>query len=288
MKYKSTRTGISSRDLAQDRAFWRELLARGINSCALPTHSGAGYRNRRFAIIRNAVWITCSPGMGRLPPSRDDRCRGVSSCSATLEQPCGRTAYCVDAPGRRCLVDLLRVAGRRCGRGSPELEGLTDNLRPDAYQPILPTHPRAGGFERTGGRPDHCARAAAGVQFFAPAGDQMCPIPEEAAASAALSATRLWVNLSSPFAVIAATANVRVVPRTFPPRAFPVRGSGSSKANQSATQRRQIAATTSSVCSAVIAARRSTCRLELALILSDFASALWTTRVGSSPMPTFS
>jgi hypothetical protein len=58
MKYKSTRTGISSQDLAQDRAFWREVLVMGTNSCALPTHSGAGYRNRRFAIIRNAVWIT--------------------------------------------------------------------------------------------------------------------------------------------------------------------------------------------------------------------------------------
>jgi len=58
MKYKSTRTGISSKDLAQDRAFWRELLARRANSCGLPAHSGAGYRNRRFAIIRNAAWIT--------------------------------------------------------------------------------------------------------------------------------------------------------------------------------------------------------------------------------------
>jgi hypothetical protein len=44
--------------LAQDRVFWRELLARCANSCVLPAHTGAGYRNRRFAIVRRAAWIT--------------------------------------------------------------------------------------------------------------------------------------------------------------------------------------------------------------------------------------
>jgi hypothetical protein len=44
--------------LAQDRAFWHELLASWANTCGLPAHTGAGYRNRRFAIIRNAAWIT--------------------------------------------------------------------------------------------------------------------------------------------------------------------------------------------------------------------------------------
>jgi hypothetical protein len=58
MMYKSTRTGISRQDLAQDRAFWRDLLARRANSRGLPAHSAGGYRNRRFAIIRDAVWIT--------------------------------------------------------------------------------------------------------------------------------------------------------------------------------------------------------------------------------------
>ena len=58
MKYKSTRTGISCQDLAQDRAFWRDLLARSASSRGLPAHSAGGYRNRRFAIIRNAAWIT--------------------------------------------------------------------------------------------------------------------------------------------------------------------------------------------------------------------------------------
>jgi hypothetical protein len=58
MTYKSTRTGISGQDLAQDRAFWRDLLAWRARSFGLPPHSAGGYRNRRFAIVRNAAWIT--------------------------------------------------------------------------------------------------------------------------------------------------------------------------------------------------------------------------------------
>jgi hypothetical protein len=58
MRYKGTRIGISQQDLAQDRAFWQALLARRASSRGLPAHSAGGYRNRRFAIIRNAAWIT--------------------------------------------------------------------------------------------------------------------------------------------------------------------------------------------------------------------------------------
>jgi hypothetical protein len=58
MRYKGTRIGISQQVLAQDRAFWRDLLAQRTSLCGLPAHNGAGYRNRRFAIIRNAAWIT--------------------------------------------------------------------------------------------------------------------------------------------------------------------------------------------------------------------------------------
>jgi hypothetical protein len=58
MKYKSTRAGISRQDLAQDRAFWCHLLARRDCSRGLPAHSAGGYRNRRFAIVRDAAWIT--------------------------------------------------------------------------------------------------------------------------------------------------------------------------------------------------------------------------------------
>jgi hypothetical protein len=58
MRYKGTQTGVSQQDLAEDRAFWRDLLARRASLCGLPAHSAGGYRNRRFAIIRNAAWIT--------------------------------------------------------------------------------------------------------------------------------------------------------------------------------------------------------------------------------------
>jgi hypothetical protein len=58
MKYQRTRRGIAREDLAQDRAFWRELLARRTSLRGLPAHTAGGYRNRRFAIIRDAAWIT--------------------------------------------------------------------------------------------------------------------------------------------------------------------------------------------------------------------------------------
>src|SRR5215472_3221999 len=58
MRYKGTRNGISQQDLAQDRAFWHDLMTRRARSRGLPTHSAGGYRNRRFAIIRDAAWIT--------------------------------------------------------------------------------------------------------------------------------------------------------------------------------------------------------------------------------------
>lgn len=57
MKYKFTRKGIARQDLAQDRAFWRDLLEARASLRGLPAHSAGGYRNRRFAIIRDAAWI---------------------------------------------------------------------------------------------------------------------------------------------------------------------------------------------------------------------------------------
>jgi hypothetical protein len=65
MKYNSIRLGISRQDLEQDRAFWRDLLARRTKLRGLPGHSAGGYRNRRFAIIRDAAWITLY--RGKLP-----------------------------------------------------------------------------------------------------------------------------------------------------------------------------------------------------------------------------
>ncbi len=79
MKYKSTRTEISRQDLAQDRAFWRDLLARRTSSRGLPAHSAGGYRNRRFAIVRDAAWITLY--RARLPSPQVGvflRCAGLA------------------------------------------------------------------------------------------------------------------------------------------------------------------------------------------------------------------
>lgn len=52
------RTRTARQDLAQDRAFWRDLLAQRPGANGLPPHTAGGYRNRRFAIIRDAAWIT--------------------------------------------------------------------------------------------------------------------------------------------------------------------------------------------------------------------------------------
>jgi hypothetical protein len=62
-----------------------------------------------------------------------------------------------------------------------------------------------------------------------------------------------------------------------PPLASLARDFASSRAHQSGISRKPTAATTSPASSAVIAARRCTCRLGLAPTSSDFASALWTT-----------
>jgi hypothetical protein len=58
MQNRVTKMAISRQDLAQDRAFWNDLLALNAESLGLPPHSAGGYRNRRFVIIRNAAWIT--------------------------------------------------------------------------------------------------------------------------------------------------------------------------------------------------------------------------------------
>jgi hypothetical protein len=58
MTYKGSRTGISRQNLAQDRAFWHDLLTQRMRAHGPPAHTAGGYRNRRFAIIRDAAWIT--------------------------------------------------------------------------------------------------------------------------------------------------------------------------------------------------------------------------------------
>jgi len=55
---RHTAPRISAEDLACDRAFWAHVLALRGRSNVLPPHTAGGYRNRRFAIVRDAAWIT--------------------------------------------------------------------------------------------------------------------------------------------------------------------------------------------------------------------------------------
>lgn len=67
MRTPTARKGRRPQDLAQDRAFWRNLLAQRAHSPGLPAHTAGGYRNRRFAIIRDAAWITLYRAMLPFP-----------------------------------------------------------------------------------------------------------------------------------------------------------------------------------------------------------------------------
>ncbi len=100
MKYKRTRTGTARQDLAQDRAFWRDLLARCSSVGGLPAHSAGGYRNRRFAIIRDAAWITLYRAMLPFPQVGVFlRCTGLA----------GEAFFTLADRGRSEIEPLLRA-----------------------------------------------------------------------------------------------------------------------------------------------------------------------------------
>ena len=61
------RPRIPAEELARDREFWADLLDLRARSSVLPAHTGGGYRNRRFAIVRDAAWITLYRAIGRYP-----------------------------------------------------------------------------------------------------------------------------------------------------------------------------------------------------------------------------
>ncbi|HUB16078.1 MAG TPA: hypothetical protein VMB34_29295 [Acetobacteraceae bacterium] len=58
---------IAAENVARDRAFWAALVALRACSSGLPRHAGAGYGHRRFAIIRNAAWITLYRAIAPFP-----------------------------------------------------------------------------------------------------------------------------------------------------------------------------------------------------------------------------
>ena len=101
MNRRITRPRVDAAELARDRAFWRDLLARREQSAALPQRTAGGYRNRRFAIIRNAAWITLYRSIG--PPPQIGvflRCRG----------PAGDAFLALADRARRDIEPRLRAA----------------------------------------------------------------------------------------------------------------------------------------------------------------------------------
>ena len=64
---RSASRGVSQADLTQDRAFWTALLDLWSHSGCLPPHTAGGFRNRRFAIIRDAAWITLYRAVSPFP-----------------------------------------------------------------------------------------------------------------------------------------------------------------------------------------------------------------------------
>ena len=144
MRYKSTRTGISRQDLAQDRTFWRDLLGRRTSSCGLPPHSAGGYRNRRFAIIRDAASNSFVPGNSRLHKW---------ACSS-LHRPC-RRGILHAGRSRPCGDRAAAAGGDRSGRsdGMGRLPPAWD----DRYRGY-PGGPAA--LERPCGRTAYCVDAS--------------------------------------------------------------------------------------------------------------------------------
>jgi len=59
--------GMPAENVARDRKFWAELVALRASCGALPQHAGAGYGHRRFAIIRNAAWVTLYRAIAPFP-----------------------------------------------------------------------------------------------------------------------------------------------------------------------------------------------------------------------------
>ena len=233
MKYKRTRTGITRQDLAQDRAFWRDLLARRTSLRGLPAHTAGGYRNPRFTIIRDAAWITLYratlpfPQMGdssaapalpvrlssrwlitpvqRLsrrsgqssartwrwngaPPTWDDRYRSDPARPVALARQLGGTAYHVDASGRRRVVELFRVPGRRSG-GEPRLPAKGRGM------PLKRTGSASGAVEpRRGSR-----NAMLGLSYVSkirrPPSSSMSLTPADFITSACILRPAWWMRL---------------------------------------------------------------------------------------------
>jgi hypothetical protein len=119
----SIRQGVEAEcltEIARDRAFWIALLDLRSRSGELPAHSGAGYGNRRFAIIRNAAWITLYRAVGPYPQIGVFlRCTGLA----------GEAFFALADRRRECIEPKLSAAlglGAEMEWGSSHHPGMTD------------------------------------------------------------------------------------------------------------------------------------------------------------------
>lgn len=111
---------ISAHDLACDRAFWADLLALRARTNVLPPHTAGGYRNRRFAIIRDAAWITLYRAIGPYPQIGVFlRCTGLA----------GEAYFALAQHGRSAIEPRLRARlgpGAEMEWGTSHHPGMTD------------------------------------------------------------------------------------------------------------------------------------------------------------------
>jgi hypothetical protein len=112
---------IDPEDLARDRSFWSSLLQlRPLRCRALPAHGAAGFRHRRFPIMRDAAWVTLyrsatpSPQIGVFL-----RCKGLAG-----------DAFFTLVDGERDRIEPILSAGLGPGArmewGSCHHPGMTD------------------------------------------------------------------------------------------------------------------------------------------------------------------
>lgn len=116
----AARGRVSPEDLARDRAFWADLLDLRARSGLLPAHTGAGYGNRRFAIIRHAAWITLYRAVHPYP-----QIGAFLRCSG----PAGDAFFTLADRARDRIEDRLRAdvgTGAVLEWGSSHHPGMTD------------------------------------------------------------------------------------------------------------------------------------------------------------------
>jgi hypothetical protein len=93
--------GPSPPERAADRAFWDALLDLRARTGTLPRRTGAGYGNRRFALIRHAAWITLFRSVEPTP---------IIGVFLRVQGPAGEAFYDLATRDRASIERRLRDA----------------------------------------------------------------------------------------------------------------------------------------------------------------------------------